>query len=587
MNSICVVQDDIKEYPNSMEKFRPSFVYPEYPFRGEIARQDNRVYDMIRRGLEMMGLDAVNFGKAKWNPLGAIIKQNDTVLLKPNLVMHENGSGLGSDCLYTNPSVVAAIVDYVCIALKGTGKIIIGDAPVQECDFKSLVHTSGYDILVDFYRNKGIDIELIDFRNVKTYEKEGLHYLQEQEKESGIVINLGNASAFSDVSSDRMKQLRITNYDPRILQQHHYGKTHEYMVSKYVLDADVIINMPKPKTHRKAGVTISLKNFVGINANKEFLPHHTIGSKDEGGDAYLHENSLLKMANEILDIKNQLVHDKEMKLAKKAEDLYLDLYEKGKKQGSEEYWEGSWYGNDTIWRMIMDLNRIVYYADKNGKMTNTIQRKIFIVGDMVVSGEKEGPLCPTPTYPGVIVMGDDPLKFDRVVCSIMGFDYHDVPTLYNNELLNENLPFTDNTEINVISNCNNWHKKSLEEIRKKYSLAFQPSKGWEAKLGNIYKAKLYDRLMKKGSAVYIFGAGMNGVYAAKELQIRGVTVLAFCDNNAALWDKEILTGIKCVELRNADMNLPFVVAVKDSVVSTITKQIEASGGEVFGVINQC
>ncbi|MBD5471144.1 MAG: DUF362 domain-containing protein [Lachnospiraceae bacterium] len=585
MNSICIVREEVKEYPYMREKFRPSIAYPEYLFGKEISRQDNIVYDMMRRGFEMLGMDAVNFGKAQWNPLGNIIKQGDTVLLKPNLVLHKNRSGCGTDCLYTHPALLAAMVDYVCIALKGTGKIVIGDAPVQECDFETLVQQSGYDILVDFYKERGIDIELVDFRNVKTYEKDGLHYLQEEEQENGVVVKLDSKSAFADVGTERMQKLRITNYDPRILQQHHYGTTHEYMISKYVLDADVIINMPKPKTHRKAGVTISLKNLVGINTNKEFLPHHTLGSKDEGGDAYLHENSLLKMANEILDIKNQLVHDNEMDLAEMAENLHRVMYERGKKQAGEEYWEGSWYGNDTIWRTIMDLNRIVYYADKNGEMTNKLQRKLFIVGDMIVSGEKEGPLWPTPTYPGTIIMGDDPLKFDRVTCSLMGFDYHLIPTLYNDELLDTDLSFTDNSELNLISNYENWNKKSIEEIREHYSLEFQPSLGWIKKLGNKYRDKLYNRLLEKGSPVYIFGAGKNGIYAMEELKSHGIEVSAFCDNNSQLWGTEITEGIKCIGLDNADKNMPFIVATKEQTTPVITKQIEASGGEVFGIIN--
>jgi len=32
--------------------------------------------------------------------------------------------------------------------------------------------------------------------------------------------------------------------------------------------------------------------------------------------------------------------------------------------------EGSWYGNDTLWRSILDLNRIVLYVDKYSKMIN-------------------------------------------------------------------------------------------------------------------------------------------------------------------------------------------------------------------------
>jgi uncharacterized protein (DUF362 family) len=56
---------------------------------------------------------------------------------------------------------------------------------------------------------------------------------------------------------------------------HHPG-VHQYLVAKEVIEADIIINLPKLKTHRKAGVTCALKNLIGINGNKEYLPHHRV-----------------------------------------------------------------------------------------------------------------------------------------------------------------------------------------------------------------------------------------------------------------------------------------------------------------------
>lgn len=586
MDSISIIRKEVNKYPEKETVFRPSVDYPEYLFHNEISAKENPVYDMVREGLALLGLDAENRGKQDWNPLGGLIKPGDNVLLKPNLVLHENRSGCGTDCLYTNPSLVAPMIDYVCIALKGRGKIVIGDAPLQECEFETLIKQSGYDILIDFYKKKGIDIELVDFRNVKTYERDGLHYLQEKEGKNGVVVRLDDKSVFADISEERIKNLRVTSYDPRILQQHHYGKNHEYNVSQYVLDADVIINIPKPKTHRKAGVTISLKNLVGINANKEFLPHHTLGSREEGGDAYLHSDPFLKMANEVLDIKNELVHENEMAIAEKADALYSALLAHGRKQSQEEYWEGSWYGNDTIWRTIIDLNRILLYADKNGKMTDKVQRKLFIVGDMIVSGEKEGPLAPAPTYSGSIVMGEDPLKFDRVVCSLMGFDYRDIPTLNNDELSNVRYPITDNGEVKIVSNNENWDGKDMDEIRERYSLKFQPTLGWIAKLGSKYRDDLYSRLIENADPVYVFGAGANGVYAAGELQSHGIQVSAFCDNNSKLWGEEITDGLVCIGLDSADKDIPFVIAVSEKIVSEVTEQITASGGKIFGVINK-
>ena len=55
---------------------------------------------------------------------------------------------------------------------------------------------------------------------------------------------------------------------------------------RYSYYADVVISLPKMKTHKKTGVTLSIKNFVGITADKNYLPHHTWGSPKHGGDDY-------------------------------------------------------------------------------------------------------------------------------------------------------------------------------------------------------------------------------------------------------------------------------------------------------------
>lgn len=585
MERICLVKEDINSYPDFDDIGRPSMNYPEYPFE-DISHEDNRIYQMVREGLFHMQLDIENYGSSLWNPLGMIVKPGNCVLVKPNLVLDENASGCGVDCLYTQPSVVAPVIDYIWIALKGEGKIVIGDAPLQECDFEKLAKQSGYDILIDYYRKKGIDIELVDFRNVKTCEKNGLHYLREDEGLNGVIVQLDEDSAFADFNDDQLERLRITNYDPRILRQHHYGNKHEYNVSQYVLNADVIINMPKPKTHRKAGVTISLKNLVGINANKEFLPHHMLGGKDEGGDAYLNGNSYLSMANEVLDIRNKLMHEEQFASAELAVKLYEKLLNTGQKQTSEEYWEGSWYGNDTIWRTIVDLNRILLYADKNGIMQHEKQRKLFIIADMIVSGQKEGPLEPTPIYPGVIAMGQEPLLFDRVICSIMGFDYKKIPTLYNDEICQGRFSVSEEGEYCILSNYEGWNHKSMEYVRDNESLEFEPTYGWMKKLGNRYRNHIIETIKKCGNKVYVFGVGNNGIYAANELMKENIGVVAFLDNNKSYWGTDIISKIKCVNPKMLDKNILIIIATRDRYVWEIKEQLEQMGGKVVGCINR-
>lgn len=578
---ICIMREKGVCYPPQRTVFRPSESYPEYMFDDLETGSFNMVYKMIRDGFIKMGLDIDNIGSSLWNPFKDYVKPGYTVLLKPNMVLDYNLSGGGTDCLFTHPSIVAAVMDYVCIALKGKGKIIIGDAPLQECNFDALCKESGYQCLVDYYKGKGIDVELVDFRNVKTIEKNGLRYLREEKKEEGVTVHLDGLSAHNGLSQKRLKNLRITNYDPRILQMHHHDKKHEYKVSKYVLDADVIFNLPKPKTHRKAGVTIALKNLVGINANKEYLPHHTLGSVNEGGDAYKTENVYLNLANMVLDVKNILEFEKNMELADKAKFLYDELHSVGQRLVKEDYWEGSWYGNDTIWRTILDLNRILLYADKHGKIKDSQQRKVFIVADMIVSGQKEGPLAPSPLYAGMIAMGDDSLCFDRVVCSAMGFDYRDIPSL-SDYMVSDKYPISTNEEPVIVSNYTDWDGASCKELKNK-SLMFQPTRGWEEKIGNPYKEYLIKDLQEIRNPIYIFGAGMKGKTAYKLFKRNGIEICSFCDNNNKLHNTDVLDGIKCINLENTDLNGVFIISVPEAYAEEVKAQILSSGRTVKGI----
>ena len=73
-----------------------------------------------------------------------------------------------------------------------------------------------------------------------------------------------------------------------------------------------------------------------------------------------------------------------------------------------QYREGCWYGNNTICKTITDINKIVYYADKYGAIKEKQQRKVIIIADMIVSGQKNGPLNPMPKDVGIIAVGTNP-----------------------------------------------------------------------------------------------------------------------------------------------------------------------------------
>ena len=46
--------------------------------------------------------------------------------------------------------------------------IIIGDAPMQECNLEKLLEESGYNEMMEWYRNVGVEIKIVDFRGLTT-----------------------------------------------------------------------------------------------------------------------------------------------------------------------------------------------------------------------------------------------------------------------------------------------------------------------------------------------------------------------------------------------------------------------------------
>lgn len=408
-----------------------------------------------------------------------LIQPGMNVLIKPNLVMDKNqNENGGTDCLYTQAAVVEPVLQFAIKCLKGKGKIVIGDAPMQECVFDNIV---GYKEMVERYQRDnecGVKVQLVDFRELVSVYKDGIHYSQINKNAKGKIINLGKYSEFFDVNKDSRK-MRVTNYDPRILPKHHYGEKQEYYVSEYLLNADVIINMPKPKCHRKGGVTIALKNLVGINTRKEFLPHHTKGAKQDGGDEYLNRSVIHSFRSTLFDYKNILEAKKKYSMARiiKLPIGVCSLLLKNKKSN---YSEGSWYGNDTISRTIVDLNRIAFYADKRGDIQTNKQRKMIIVADMIVSGEKEGPVLPSPKNVGIIAAGQNPVCFDEAISTMMGFDYKKIPSIVRARKSKSQLPLVDeNEQVFLISNKDSINEKKIGELESRDLLWFEPTSGWK------------------------------------------------------------------------------------------------------------
>ncbi|MEI8259581.1 MAG: DUF362 domain-containing protein, partial [Deltaproteobacteria bacterium] len=88
---------------------------------------------------------------------------------------------------------------------------------------------------------------------------------------------------------------------------------------------------------------------------------------------------------------------------------------------------GAWHGNDTAWRMSLDLARIALYADPPGTMQDTPQRTVLSIIDGIVAGEGEGPLSPEAVKAGALIFSDDLVKADWLACKLMGHDPEKIP----------------------------------------------------------------------------------------------------------------------------------------------------------------
>ena len=119
---------------------------------------------------------------------------------------------------------------------------------------------------------------------------------------------------------------------------------------------------------------------------------------------------------------------------------------------------GDWYGNDTLWRGILDINRILLYSDKNGILRSEQQRRYFSVIDGIVAGEGEGPLNAMPKQCGVILAGFNPVLLDYVCTSLMGFDPNMFPVIKN--ALKDSALNNSDLEIEIMSNNPEWKKIS-------------------------------------------------------------------------------------------------------------------------------
>lgn len=378
------------------------------------------VDEAVTRLFQALALDADHGGSAEWNPLGEVVQPGDRVVVKPNWVADSNDAAGGLECLVTHTSVLDALLGWLRRARPAS--VVVGDAPIQRCDFAALRAALGLDELIERHAAAGLPVQIVDFRN--RVARDAHPHQNGDRRQRSVIVDLGARSFLEPISRDASR-FRVTRYDPTRMAEAHAPGRHRYCVAREVLEADVVINVPKLKCHRKAGVTGALKNLVGINGDKDFLPHHRKGGSRIGGDSYEGFGLMRHASEELYDVSNRLeAHPQLARMMLAPVDL---MKQAAHVLGWDDSVEGAWYGNDTVWRMCLDLHRVLRYGCADGSIATGEQRRVFTVTDAIVAGEREGPLAPTPVPAGFLSAGASPVAVDYVNTRLMGFRPDRIP----------------------------------------------------------------------------------------------------------------------------------------------------------------
>ncbi|MEG1873842.1 MAG: DUF362 domain-containing protein, partial [Ruthenibacterium sp.] len=227
---------------------------------------------------------------------------------------------------------------------------------------------------------------------------------------------------------------------------------------KTILQADVVISAPKFKTHRKAGITCCLKNLVGINTDKNYLPHFAMGAANMGGDEtpgiekknvwrvrsynwarehiishtwrflggpgakmlrFLRGREIekpIQTAVQPTGEKTPVPQSNAPQAVSKDTDLAKWLHNK---LSGQPVAAGAWAGNETICRMILDLNHIFLCCGRDGILQKNTDRKYFYVVDAVKIGMGDGPTHPVPAEAQVVAAGWNGLAIDTALLALL------------------------------------------------------------------------------------------------------------------------------------------------------------------------
>jgi uncharacterized protein (DUF362 family) len=364
----------------------------------------------------------------------ALISRGDRVVLKPNWVLHAHKQRPRDwDYVVTHPTVITAVLRKTLDRLDGDGEVIITDAPETDCAFQTLIAHYPVGRWRETAQKCGVRFEVIDLRDAEWETRNEIvvrrHSLRGDPRGKTEVDLEGDASEFF-THRRSPRGYYGADYDQAETNRAHDGVHNRYRVSRTVLEADVFINLPKLKTHRKAGITSCLKNLVGINTHKNFLPHHSEGGPGDGGDQFPADTARTRVEGSMMGFlrKRVLRHALLARVLHPLNTVGRSVFGDTR----DVVRSGNWYGNDTVWRMILDLNKVLAYANPDGTLRADApaSRKRYIgVVDAIRAGDGNGPLSPDPVDMRYLVCGTSAVATDAACATLMGFEAALIPAI--------------------------------------------------------------------------------------------------------------------------------------------------------------
>lgn len=420
--------------------------------------------DALVRQLILSGLGVNSVSEVKNR-----LPENPRIFIKPNWVYDKPTRNKDNfDSMVTHKSILLSVVRF--LEELQPKEIIIGDSPVQECVLENIV-TDNYR--EEIKNRTKAEVKIIDLSRFSLSTNRDIKFgrVENRDAASYLVIDMEDRSYLEPVSS-RINRFQIPNCDNAELRKHHQKGRHEYQIDKEIFDVDLIVNLPKLKTHRKAGYTAAVKNFVGCVGDKTYLPHHRIGGTLLGGDSYpgLHPLRFFKelcLQKRDHAIPNVEIFEKWNRFARffsTADKWMTKAFHQNK-----QIFEGAWSGNDTVWRMALDIFTIIECADRQGKIHDQPQREIWTLVDALICGEGNGPLSPDPYNLGMILFSTSAKSLDYVLGRMIGYSAGEVKYLAALESI------VNQDEIKITDGKQNF---SLEDFIDKFQVSLKRPDYW-------------------------------------------------------------------------------------------------------------